>query len=242
MKKNKEQRDVTIISEIAPQHMGSMSEIKRMILQSKIGGADIVKLQLYSSENLWGDKKRLYLDTTKDELKEIFDFCNDTGIELTASVFDEEKLDWCEDLNFKTYKIASRTIKDDKNLCEKIISTKKNVIASLGMYNFEENGTPFKDDNVEYLYCVAKYPTQLYEIKMPDFKNSIFTGFSDHTVGIDTCLFAVSRGAKIIEKHFSNNKSLNVQTQAAHIGSMNIYDLENIRKFSDSFNLLRQYV
>lgn len=242
MKKNKEQRDVTIISEIAPQHMGSMSEIKRMILQSKIGGADIVKLQLYSSENLWGDKKRLYLDTTKDELKEIFDFCNDTGIELTASVFDEEKLDWCEDLNFKTYKIASRTIKDDKNLCEKIISTKKNVIASLGMYNFEENGTPFKDDNVEYLYCVAKYPTQLYEIKMPDFENSIFTGFSDHTVGIDTCLFAVSRGAKIIEKHFSNNKSLNVQTQAAHIGSMNIYDLENIRKFADSFNLLRQYV
>ena len=42
MKKNKEQRDVLIISEIAPQHMGSMSEIKRMILQSKIGGADIV--------------------------------------------------------------------------------------------------------------------------------------------------------------------------------------------------------
>lgn len=242
MKKNKEQRDVTIISEIAPQHMGSMSEIKRMILQSKIGGADIIKLQLYSSEKLWGDKKRIYLDTTKDELKEICNFCNDTGIELTASVFDEEKLDWCENLNFKTYKIASRTIKDDKNLCEKIISTKKRIIASLGMYNFEDNGAPFKYDNIEYLYCVAKYPTQLYEIKMPDFENSIFSGFSDHTVGIDACLFAVSRGAKIIEKHFSNNKSLNVQTQAAHIGSMNIYDLEDIRKFADSFNLLRQYV
>ena len=28
---------------------------------------------------------------TKDELKEICNFCNDTGIELTASVFDEEK-------------------------------------------------------------------------------------------------------------------------------------------------------
>ena len=239
MKTNPEQRNVLIISEIAPQHMGSMSEIKRMILQSKISGADIVKLQLYSSEKLWGDKKRLYLDTTKEELKEINTFCEDTDIELSASIFDEEKLDWCEQLNFKRYKIASRTIKDDLPLCEKIISTNKNIIASLGMYDYEKNGIPFKKNNIKYLYCVAKYPTQLYEIKMPDFDNSFFSGFSDHTVGIDACLFAVSKGAKILEKHFSNNKSLNVSTQAAHIGSMDMHDLEKIRKFSDSFNLLR---
>ena len=124
MKTNKEQRDVLIISEIAPQHMGSMNEIKRMILQSKMSGV-ILLAQLYSSEKLWGDKKRLYLDTTKEELKEINTFCEDTDIELSASIFDEEKLDWCEQLNFKRYKIASRTIKDDLPLCEKIISTSK---------------------------------------------------------------------------------------------------------------------
>ena len=199
MKTNKEQRDVLIISEIAPQHMGSMSEVKRMILQSKISGADIVKLQLYSSEKLWGDKKRLYLDTTQDELREINDYCEDTGIELSASIFDEEKLEWCEKLNFKRYKIASRTIQDTQ-LCKKIISTKKEVIASLGMYDFEKNGVPFKDDNLEYLYCVAKYPTQLFEVKMPNFDNSFFKGFSDHTIGIDACLFAISIGDS-----FSNN-------------------------------------
>ena len=239
METNTKLRNLTIISEIHPQHYGSMSEIKRMILQSKISGADIVKLQLYSSKKLWGDDKRLYLDTTKDELKEINNFCNDSGIELSASIFDEEKLDWCEELDFKKYKIASRTIKDDLPLCEKIISTNKDVIASLGMYDFEKKGVPFKKDNIKYLYCVAKYPTQLYEVDMPDFESSFFSGYSDHTVGIDACLFAISRGAKIIEKHFSNNKSLNVQTQAAHTGSMDMHDLENIRKFSDSFNLLR---
>ena len=26
-------------------------------------------------------------------------------------------------------------------------------------------------------------------------------GYSDHTIGIDTCLLAIARGAKIIEKH-----------------------------------------
>ena len=110
------------------------------------------------------------------------------------------------------------------------------------MYDYEKHGVPFKSANVKYLYCIAKYPTQLYEIRMPSFENSIFSGFSDHTVGIDACLFAISRGAKIIEKHFSNNKSLNVPTQAAHTGAMDMHDLENLRKFSDSFNLLRSNV
>ena len=46
-----------------------------MIIQSKIGGADIVKVQLYDSKKLWGDNKRLYLDISKDELAEINEFC-----------------------------------------------------------------------------------------------------------------------------------------------------------------------
>ena len=71
MKTNSKQRSVRIISEIHPQHHGSMSEIKRMVLQSKIGGADAVKVQLYSSKNIWGDESRDYISITKPELKEI---------------------------------------------------------------------------------------------------------------------------------------------------------------------------
>ena len=58
MKTNDHLRNVTIISEIHPQHYGSMNEIKRMIIQSKIGGADIVKVQLYDSKKLWGHNRR----------------------------------------------------------------------------------------------------------------------------------------------------------------------------------------
>ena len=32
-------------------------------------------------------------------------------------------------------------------------------------------------------------------------------GYSDHTIGIDMCLIAISRGAQIIEKHFTLDKS-----------------------------------
>ena len=68
MKTDNNQRNVKIISEIHPQHYGSMSEIKRMIIQSKIGGADIVKIQLYDSKKLWGIVKELILILQKMSL------------------------------------------------------------------------------------------------------------------------------------------------------------------------------
>ena len=237
MKINKSQRSLTIISEIHPQFMGSISELKRMILQSKIGGADYVKVQLYNSKKLFNNLDREYLEISLNELKEIKKFSDDHGIGLTASIFDEKRLEWCESLDFDFYKIASRTLIDDIRLCEKIISTQKETIISLGMYDYSK-GTPFSEKNIKYLYCVSKYPTQLYDLKMPNFKNSFFHGFSDHTIGISACLHAVSRGAKIIEKHFSNSKNINVLTQQAHTCSMDLSDLTLLRNLSDSISFL----
>ena len=55
MKLNIKQRNVKIIAEIHPQHLGSIKEVERMILQCKIGGADYVKVQLYSSKKLFNN-------------------------------------------------------------------------------------------------------------------------------------------------------------------------------------------
>ena len=77
---------------------------------------------------------------------------------------------------------------------------------------------------------------------MPDFENSFFTGYSDHTVGISACIYAVSKGATIIEKHFSNNKSMGVETQMAHICSMDENDLKKLREISDSITLLKNNI
>ena len=71
------------------------------------------------------------------------------------------------------------------------------------MYNYQKKGIPFDDKNIKYLYCVSNYPTNYNDIKMPNFDKSFFSGFSDHSVGIGACLFAVSRGAEYLEKHFS---------------------------------------
>ena len=235
MKKNE---TIKIIAEIHPQHKGSMNEIKRMVLQCKISGADIIKVQLYDNKKLFDNDDRNYLEISKDELAEINDFCIKNDIELSASIFDLKRVDWCSELNFNTYKIASRSV-EDTELCEKIISLNKNVIISLGMYDFVNKELPYKKDNIDYLYCVSKYPASYEDIKMPDFNNSFFSGYSDHTIGLGASLFAASRGAKIIEKHYSNNKSLNIKTEMAHVCSMDQNDLLKLRNLSDSLNLLQ---
>ena len=125
-----------IIAEIHPQHHGSMDEIKRIILQCKLGGADFVKIQLYSSFGLFGNRDRDYLEVSKKELTEIKRYCDLVGINLFASIFDKERVEWCKKLNFSHYKIASRSI-DDIKLCKKIIDTKKTTLISLGMYDFK---------------------------------------------------------------------------------------------------------
>tara|TARA_Y100000591_G_C21795791_1_gene679258 strand:+ start:547 stop:1266 length:720 start_codon:yes stop_codon:yes gene_type:complete len=230
---------VKIIAEVHPQHHGDMDKLKRMVLQCKIGGADYVKVQVYNSEKLFNDDKRKYLEFNESELQEINSYCLSLGIELFASVFSLEGVDLCEKIGFKIYKIASRSINENKKLCDKILSLNKPVIASLGMYDWKKNGLPFKqNNNVKYLYCVSNYPTKLEEIKMPNFKNEGIHGFSDHTIGIGACLHAVSLGAEYIEKHFSTNKSLNVSTELAHTCSMDFEDLKKLRELADTISLI----
>jgi sialic acid synthase SpsE len=237
MKKNIYQRKVKIISEIHPQHIGSIDEAKRMILYSKLGGADFVKVQLYDSKMLFDDNKRNYIQLSKKEFNELNNYANQIGINFFASIFDRSKIDWCEEADIKYYKIASRTIKD-KKLCKEIINLKKKVFISLGMHK-NLNALPYFAKNITYFYCVSKYPTQLNELKMPKFENSKIKGYSDHTIGTAACIYAASRGAEYIEKHFSCNKSLNIETQQAHTCSMDYDDLCEIRRNIDSITLIK---
>ena len=121
-----------------------MDEIKRIILQCKLGGADFVKIQLYSSFGLFGNRDRDYLEVSKKELTEIKRYCDLVGINLFRSIFDKERVSGAK-MNFSHYKIASRSI-DDIKLCKKIIDTKKTLI-SLGMYDFKSKKIPFKEKN-----------------------------------------------------------------------------------------------
>ncbi|KPA10922.1 N-acetylneuraminate synthase [Candidatus Magnetomorum sp. HK-1] len=231
---------VFIISELHPQFSGDLATLQTMILQSKLGGADAVKLQLYDTQNLHGNDLRKYLEISKTELTDIKKYADSIGIELFASVFDTERIEWCESLGFKRYKIAGRSVKD-KELSNAIISTGKPVYISLGMYDWTE-GFPYENENITYFYCVSKYPAFLEDIQMPLFKKtSALKGYSDHTPGIAACIYAVSRGAMYIEKHFTLDKGRQFSTEKAHLCSMNLDELRELRKLVDGISILRNH-
>ena len=71
---------------------------------------------------------------------------------------------------------------------------------------WEKDALPFKEyNNIEYLWCgkslYPTYPSDLIDLPK-DFKTIEINGYSDHSIGIEVALTAISRGATIIEKHF----------------------------------------
>ena len=60
------------------------------------------------------------------------------------------------------------------------------------------------------MFCVSKYPTYYKDLKAFPKNFNKFYGYSDHLIGNEGCILAASRGAKIIEKHFTLGKSSNV--------------------------------
>ena len=191
------------ISEIGMNYNGNIDLCYELIKQSKLSGADFVKFQLG-----WRDKPNEINALDDKKIKKLIQFAKYFDIGIIFSIISENALKIIKKYKFDIYKIASRTFKYDFHLANKILNTKKTIIASLGMWTRKQ--MPFKKNSkVYYLYCVSEYPTYPWRIKKfpKNFKNSIYSGYSDHTVGIDMPLIAISRGAHIIEKHFTLDKS-----------------------------------
>src|SRR5262249_37195202 len=141
-----------------------------------------------------------------DEARRLKKWCDEEGIEFMASVFDLERFEWTRELGVRRHKIASRAV-ENTDLCRQILATGLQTFASLGFWTAA--GVPYEAPNVQYLYCVPKYPCEYRDLYLPaSFAGSAYAGFSDHTIGIEAALVAVGRGARVLEKHFTLNKGL----------------------------------
>ncbi len=232
MPKNK---SMFIISEIFPQHGGDLNVAEQMILQSKIAGADAVKVQLYGATQFGAE--RAYLELKKEGLKRLNDYAKSIGISLFATPFSMDRLEWCLELDLPYLKVAARMHREFPELTAAIMSHKKPTFVSIP--SDMDPSEVEKFDHATYLYCVVKYPTRVDEFSMPDFANSIFQGISDHTLGNAGALFASAHGAKYLEKHFTLRKSFQFETEKAHLGSMDMQDLAEIKQTAFEFERIR---
>ena len=196
-------KELVFIAEIGLNHNGNFDLCFELIKQAKFAGADIVKFQLG-----WRDKPNEMNQFDRKRISQLIEWSKYFEIELLFSIISDKAWELVKPFNFKKFKIASRTVKYDMHLVKKILKKRKETIISLGMWN--KNKPPFpKNKNIFYLWCVSKYPCHPKDLKnLPkNFNKSYFYGYSDHSIGIETSLLAISRGAKIIEKHFTLEKS-----------------------------------
>lgn len=234
---------VFIIAEAGINHGGDMNLAHNMIRESAIAGADAVKFQLYSVEKLFGpngqdprpdicDKIR-HLELTYENVKQLKYWCWEEHIEFMASVFDTERLSWLESLSVQRHKVASRVSKLDPGLAEAVAKIGKTTYMALGFGARPLD--PILYSNVQYLYCVSKYPTEFCDLKLPRYfgysmeDDVCWSGFSDHSIGIEASLVAIARGARVIEKHVTFNKS---NSGPDHVCSITFEELKELVKYS----------
>jgi N-acetylneuraminate synthase/N,N'-diacetyllegionaminate synthase len=205
-----------VIAEIGINHNGNIQLAHEMIRQARIAGADIAKFQFYDPYKIFGPQgshpnaealaQALTVQFGFEDAKRLKGWCDEEGIEFMASVFDLERFEWTRALGVTRHKIASRAAQNEE-LCRRIFATGQDVFISIGFW--DRPGVPYTEPNARYLYCVPKYPCEYSDIHLPaSFTDSVYQGFSDHTIGIEASLVAIGRGARIIEKHFTLNKGL----------------------------------
>ena len=121
-------------------------------------------------------------------------------------------------LNCPIYKIASPEI-EDEILIESIAKLRKPIIISTGIAS-EENIKKAvnickrnKNFEIILLNCISSYPAKKNELNLNHIdilkKYSPIVGYSYHSQTDESNIISVSKGAKVVEKHFILNKKIN---------------------------------
>lgn len=237
---------VELIWELGHNFHGNIRFAKKMLDAVKECGGTLAKLQLYDVTKLGlrPQESDVYPELEMgqinfEEFKELKEYADSIGIELFASAFDPERVEWCERVGVKRHKLASRSIYDTE-LIKAMEATGKPIIASLGM--MDERKVP-KIWNSYLLYCVADYPASISKSDFPNYflgnkgewnhgMLQYYSGFSDHTIGIEWAKEAIRRGATIIEKHFTLDKRLPGCDQA---GSADPKEMKELVEFIKNY-------
>jgi sialic acid synthase SpsE len=205
-----------VIAEAGQNHCGDMELAHKLIILAKDNGADLVKFQLYDHNILYANRPDIQdVALSYDQAEELFNYGQGAGIEVFFSVFDIERVKWCEAIGVKRYKVAFSQRKNTE-LLDAILETDKPCIIS--------SNRPTLFDT---LYCVPLYPTRIEELDFSDLDS--FDGFSDHTIGLDAAKIAIARGAGIIEKHFSIDHKTGIDAP----WSMTPDELKELRRFEN---------
>ena len=210
---------IFIIAEAGINWQGKTHVAMRMCDIAKESGADCVKFQLFPP--LDG-----LPDWSWEHHRKISEHCKDIGIEYAASCFSMKAVDFALTLGVRFIKIASGEITNWK-LIGHVAESGKPMVLSTGMSVMDDifratirfaqaGGTQYS-----LLHCVSNYPTLPEHCNVKGITTLAYNfmtrgvahkpqaiGFSDHSLYDAPSIMAVGLGAKIIEKHFTLDNTM----------------------------------
>jgi N,N'-diacetyllegionaminate synthase len=234
-----------IIAEAGVNHNGSEALALGLVDAAKQCGADAVKFQTFSADQLVrpGAEKAQYqknatgegdqhsmlrqLEMSAQLHRKLFARCAEQSIEFMSTPFDESAADFLIELGMRRIKVPSGEITNHPFL--RFLARKnKPLILSTGMATLDEivqavgvvqhtraqlGLTEPLASMLTVLHCTSNYPAQAHDVHLRAMhtigqKLQLPVGYSDHTLGVAVATAAVALGARVIEKHFTLDKTL----------------------------------
>lgn len=222
-----------IIAEIGNNHNGDIVLAKKLVDLAIEAGADCVKFQMRDLGSLYkgGNDKDQSADLgaqytidllrkfqlENDQLLEVFDYCKEKGLTPLCTPWDLKSLTVLENYGMAAYKVASADFTNHEMLAA-LAATGKPLICSTGMCSEAEikHSVEFlKSKGAEFviLHCNSTYPTPFKDVNLSYINrlqqiSGCLVGYSGHERGISIPIAVTALGARVIEKHFTIDKSM----------------------------------
>jgi N-acetylneuraminate synthase len=226
-----------VVADIGANFNGDIGLAKDMISRAKDVGVDVVKFQSWRKETLlsaslyrdkaaeitvFGHKQQGalldFLSLSEKQLWEMRKYCDNQNILFSSTPFSLHDVDVLIDMDVPFIKIASMDL-NHISFLRYVAKKQVPVILSTGMGTIEEIRKAVEifesvgNEQLILLHCTALYPPLDDEVNLNniDYLREVFdcpVGYSDHTVGYGISLAAAAKGACVIEKHYTLDKTL----------------------------------
>ena len=225
------------IAEIGGNFDGSIDKAKRLIDAAKEAGADCAKFQTFTADTIvseggfskmtlkgvhgsWGRKVSEVFKDVEFPLewhKEIADYCKSVGIDFSTSPYFKEAVDLCADMHVPFIKIGSGEI-TWLEMIDYIARKGIPVMLATGDATLSEIDDAVRtikkagNKDLVLMQCITNYPSKIDSANVNVLKTyqsafGCLTGYSDHSPGHVVALASVVLGGRVIEKHFTLDKT-----------------------------------
>lgn len=222
-----------LIAEVAQAHDGSLGLAHQFIDAAAEAGVDAIKFQTHfaSEESTLDEPFRVKfskqddtrfaywkrMEFTDEQWAGLFDHAREKGLHLLSSAFSTRAFELLDRLGMPAWKVASGEVASD-DLIARMAATGKPVLLSTGMSAYDEIGKTVaflraKGAPLAIFQCTSRYPTPLEQVGLnviDEFRNRFDcpAGLSDHSGVIFPSIFAMARGADLIEAHITLDRRM----------------------------------